>query len=64
MLVGSWRAAGRHNAVLGRAHGMAGLLWSVTQWQTGQKNHDIFMGFRGIEQCQKSRLKFSQKTMF
>ena len=32
-----------HNAVLGRAHGMAGLLWGVLQWRTGEKKHDFFM---------------------
>ena len=46
-LVGSWRAAGRHNAVLGRAHGMADLLWRVPQWQSGKKKHESFMVFRG-----------------
>ena len=48
-LVGSWRAAGRHNAVLGRAHGMADLLWRVPQWQTGEKNIYIFEVFSGLE---------------
>ena len=43
-LVGSWRAARRHNVVLCRAHGMADLLWRVPQWQTGEAV-DIFWYF-------------------
>ena len=34
-----------HNAVLGRAHGMADLLYRVPQWQTGMKNVDFFRFF-------------------
>ena len=36
-----------HNAVLGRAHDMPDLLWRVPQWQSGKKNHEFFMAFRG-----------------
>ena len=42
------RRRGRaQNAVLGRARGVAELLWGVPQWQTCEKKHEIFMGFRG-----------------
>ena len=36
-----------HNAVLGRAHGMADLQQGVPQWQTGEKKHEILMVFKG-----------------